>query len=585
MAADHGEDSNRLKLGLALSGGGFRASFFHIGVLARMAELGLLRNVEVLSAVSGGSIIGAMYYLRLKELLERKNDEDITDQDYIDLITDMIPDFMRGVQRNIRCRTLFNFFKIMRMVLPNYSRSDRIGELYDEEFYQKKRPGFLEKIKTSLGLQSPHYITLSTLKINPPSQDNFSPTTDNAKRRAKVPILILNSTELNTGHNWRFEASRMGEDPLDSPTLLSIDKHLRHQRPSSYSDLPSTLPDMELGLAVAASACVPVLFHPLSISGMYKDIRLQLVDGGVHDNQGVDALFDKQCSHVIVSDASGQMVDENNPSTSILSVFSRTNSILQERLREVQLTHCASVLGDKAAIMHLRTGLDVQVAPHLLKNKQAAQISPLASPVTAAQTQVDPKVQTLLSRIRTDLDSFSEIEAHALMMDGYLVSLPEIKRTRLIKDYAPPYPLQPLPSANTWPFETMGKFLANPTPNALKHLDAAKKRCGKAFYLYPWLLLPCVLLLLVLAAFIPYSAITAMHVSSIAIALLCVVVLASGKLEDFSGIKEREALLATVCAAKEVVVILITLLLPIFMWIHVYTIDRFFISNARVRNL
>ena len=31
-------------LGLALSGGGFRASLFHIGVLARLAELDLLRT-------------------------------------------------------------------------------------------------------------------------------------------------------------------------------------------------------------------------------------------------------------------------------------------------------------------------------------------------------------------------------------------------------------------------------------------------------------------------------------------------------------------------------------------------------------
>src|SRR5215472_14107545 len=37
------------KLGLALSGGGFRASLFHVGVLARLAELDLLRHVEVLS--------------------------------------------------------------------------------------------------------------------------------------------------------------------------------------------------------------------------------------------------------------------------------------------------------------------------------------------------------------------------------------------------------------------------------------------------------------------------------------------------------------------------------------------------------
>lgn len=52
---------NEKRLGLALSGGGFRASFFHIGVLARLAELDLLRPIEVISTVSGGSIIGALY--------------------------------------------------------------------------------------------------------------------------------------------------------------------------------------------------------------------------------------------------------------------------------------------------------------------------------------------------------------------------------------------------------------------------------------------------------------------------------------------------------------------------------------------
>ena len=60
------------KLGLALSGGGFRASLFHIGVLARLAELDLLKSVSVLFTVSGGSIISAAYYLKIKELLEGK---------------------------------------------------------------------------------------------------------------------------------------------------------------------------------------------------------------------------------------------------------------------------------------------------------------------------------------------------------------------------------------------------------------------------------------------------------------------------------------------------------------------------------
>lgn len=49
------------QLGLALSGGGFRASAFHLGVLKRLAEIGLLERVRVLSTVSGGSIVGAYW--------------------------------------------------------------------------------------------------------------------------------------------------------------------------------------------------------------------------------------------------------------------------------------------------------------------------------------------------------------------------------------------------------------------------------------------------------------------------------------------------------------------------------------------
>ena len=47
--------------GLALSGGGFRAAAYHLGVLRRLRELGLLAQVDVMSTVSGGSIAGAYW--------------------------------------------------------------------------------------------------------------------------------------------------------------------------------------------------------------------------------------------------------------------------------------------------------------------------------------------------------------------------------------------------------------------------------------------------------------------------------------------------------------------------------------------
>jgi NTE family protein len=43
--------------GLALSGGGYRASLFHLGVTRRLHELGILQQTTRLSSVSGGSIL------------------------------------------------------------------------------------------------------------------------------------------------------------------------------------------------------------------------------------------------------------------------------------------------------------------------------------------------------------------------------------------------------------------------------------------------------------------------------------------------------------------------------------------------
>jgi Patatin-like phospholipase len=59
-----------INIALCLSGGGFRATLFHLGVLKRLDELGLLARVRMLSAVSGGAVTAALfhrYVLRLSE--------------------------------------------------------------------------------------------------------------------------------------------------------------------------------------------------------------------------------------------------------------------------------------------------------------------------------------------------------------------------------------------------------------------------------------------------------------------------------------------------------------------------------------
>src|SRR5438874_5526160 len=49
------------RIALSLSGGGYRAAAFHLGVLTFLDRVGLLQNVRAISTASGGSITAAFY--------------------------------------------------------------------------------------------------------------------------------------------------------------------------------------------------------------------------------------------------------------------------------------------------------------------------------------------------------------------------------------------------------------------------------------------------------------------------------------------------------------------------------------------
>ncbi len=55
------KNANTPKIGLCLSGGGSRAMAFHLGCLKASHKHGVLSKVSLISTVSGGSVIGAMY--------------------------------------------------------------------------------------------------------------------------------------------------------------------------------------------------------------------------------------------------------------------------------------------------------------------------------------------------------------------------------------------------------------------------------------------------------------------------------------------------------------------------------------------
>jgi len=410
----------RGKLGLALSGGGLRASLYHIGVLARLAELDILRHIEFLSCVSGGSIIGAHYYLEIRKLLTDKRDSAITRDDYIAVVRRISEDFLRGVQRNVRTRIAAEWLTNLRMIVqPDYSRTKRAGELYEREIYSRVADG-----------EGGRKRWLNDLKIIPRDEDkNFRPKDHNWRRANKVPILVLNATSLNTGHTWQFTATWMGEPPAGIDAEVDANYRLRRMY---YEQAPDPHKRMRLGYAVAASACVPGLFEPLTLANLYERLApdgsgkvrplVRLVDGGVHDNQGTAALLEQGCSVVLVSDASGQMEDQDTPSNGLLGVPLRSNSILQSRVRVSQFEDLESRLrgGTLKGMMFVHLKKDLETRPVDWIDTQDPSEPIVNSPLTSYGVQ--RAVQRRLAAVRTDLDSFSESEAYALMTSGYLMT-------------------------------------------------------------------------------------------------------------------------------------------------------------------
>ncbi len=469
------------RVGLALSGGGFRASLYHLGVLARLAELDVLRNVEVLSCVSGGSIVGAYYYLKVRKLLETRIDSEITREDYIQIVRQMIDEFVIGVQRNIRTRVVANPIRNFRMFWStDYSRTVRAAELYEEHLYSFIKDGHETKERWL------NELTISPLTKPPDGEsfkDNeFSPKYQNWRRRAKVPILVLNAATLNTGHTWQFTASWMGEAPAGIDTEIDGNERLRRMY---YSEAPEGYKRIRLGQAVGASAAVPGVFEPLTLDNLYPDRIVRLVDGGVTDNQGVATLLEQDCRIVLVSDASGQMESRSAVSREPIGVLLRTNNIFQARIREAEYHDLKgrrrSNLLRGFMFVHLKGDLEVDPVDWIDCQdpyNASDDVRPAARRGPLTRYGIAKDVQTLLSALRTDLDSFSEAEAYALMTSAYRMTEYEFKAGKCVEEFFQPEQSEP------WKFLEIEDFMrrSGPGNKYLKRLLVAGN--GLAFKVF-----------------------------------------------------------------------------------------------------
>ncbi|MBI4787144.1 MAG: patatin-like phospholipase family protein [Chloroflexi bacterium] len=322
-----------MKIGLTLSGGGFRATVFHLGVLARLAEENLLEQVAVLSTVSGGSICGALVYAGKRFTWP-------TSSQFIEQV-------MPHARHLLTTQNL------------------QLGLL-------------MRAIRAPLTIFDPKANTLSDLL-----QERWG-ITARLNSIPKSPRWLINATCYESGKNWRFESFRMGDYsfgytndtniPLSHAVAASsgfpvlIGPLVLDTRRHKWFKYRSTLTPMNSETLSAANGET----EEITAQGKTEQITppfpsVHLWDGGVYDNFGLEGVFDfdtgwrHDLDFLIVSDAAGRPMPQvyRPRARSVLRLVNlmgdqvrslRTRAIL-ERMRDPQFPGAFLQIGNTCRVV------------------------------------------------------------------------------------------------------------------------------------------------------------------------------------------------------------------------------------------
>jgi len=300
------------KIGLSLSGGGYRASIYHLGTLKKLREMNILDKVDVISTISGGSITGAFFGLHNENFEEFENGMiKIVKQDIINKVL-------------VSKRFLIIAFCLLTLL------SSILYLLFTEYAW----------FSTPILIFSIYLLTMYQYKIFPVSRiisSLYSKLFFENKLLGdlcKFPVIAINATNIETGRQFTFSRNKMSDSAYEFPLDKSATVKFKHQ-------------EFPIGLAVASSTCVPFAFTPIYIEKVYyqnesdyKRIRPCLVDGGVYDNQGVHKLTQKnssyECDVIIVSDA-GSIMPRFSTFNNVLQLLIRTSDIFMNRIKNYQM--------------------------------------------------------------------------------------------------------------------------------------------------------------------------------------------------------------------------------------------------------
>ena len=263
-------------VGLCLSGGGYRAMIFHVGVLWRLCQAGVLRSVSRISSVSGGSITAGLLALKWKQL---SFDPARLDADFARLVVEPL--------RALASETIDADAIILGLVLPGRV-SDRVVAAYQQ-----------------------HLFGDATLQDLP-----------------DAPRFVINATNVQSGVLWRFSKPFMGDYRVG---LVNAPAIPLAQAVAASSAFPPLLSPLELRLdpsQFTAGSGYDLQRAPFTS-------KVVLSDGGVYDNLGLETVW-KRYDTVLVSDGGGKMPPQEEPKTDWARHAYRILNIVDNQVRSLR---------------------------------------------------------------------------------------------------------------------------------------------------------------------------------------------------------------------------------------------------------
>lgn len=306
---------NEKRIGLALSGGGYRAAAYHIGTMRALHKLGILDKIDVISSVSGGSITSAYYVLNKHKGYEEFEKE-----------------FIGKLKHNVLWCAIIELLLVVGIVFA-------LVWLTPFSYW------WLTLVGCVLLLLLFWYYALPVSVFIECAYSKLFFKNAKLGDLARFPVLAINSTDLSTGNQFTFSQDRMTCYP--------------------YKDsLEFNAKNFPLAKAVMASSCIPQIFSPIRISKKYlsgeSEKKPLLVDGGLYDNQGAHR-FESSDSHfavdyAIVSDAGNSEISSKrciNP----IGTLVMTAEILMRRIKNFQRQHNSYIPDYKKKVLYVYNDL------------------------------------------------------------------------------------------------------------------------------------------------------------------------------------------------------------------------------------